>query len=361
MSQNRDTDRGPDEKPGKKTKYSDASSSIPTKTGTDAQSFDMINMHGDESKSGSKKRMFLFKMILTASDVEGGTLFFPSEVASGHFPSPAEQISQEKLEVYDTKGNIWIMTLKYSPVECAFVITTKWNEFINLHHLQAMDAVQFYKPINPQHDKHYLIKYIRNVEVDESDYETDEEDIDLEDGIGNLMFELQLTPNDIRSRISIPEKQIVKHFPEIKKPGDEPGPRDYYFTDVKNTDWCMKTMFNQVLDGYVIVDGWTGFVNEHKLKAMDMIKLYRPAKPSHEIHFLVAIVREEEAGNKMTRTSTAKNLWGDSAKEFDEEQGGSTESGSDNDMDIDGGDEKTALRQSSIDDPEDDSSCGSGS
>ncbi|CAL5349813.1 unnamed protein product [Camellia sinensis] len=316
MSTNRATDRPSDEKPAKKTKFS----------GVDGE--------GNESKPGSakvgepnKKRRFLFKMVLTANEVEGDTVFFPSELVLGHFPPPAERISREKLEFVDTKDNSWPMTLTYSPVERAFVITNKWDEFIRYHNLEVADVIKFYRPVNPQHGKDYLINYVRKVEVDDkSDSpDTDDEDLDM-DLFGNLLFEMRLTPDDMRNRIAIPEEHVLNHFPEIKKPTDEPVTHDYYFTDDQNKDWCMKTMFNHELGGYVIMDGWESFVKQHKLKDMDVMGFYEPAHPSHAIHFILVIVTKEEA----------QNLWGHDADESDEEQRGMSESaGSNNQMEID--------------------------
>ncbi|KAI7996384.1 AP2/ERF and B3 domain-containing transcription factor [Camellia lanceoleosa] len=343
MSQNRNTHRGPHEKPGEKTKYSDACSSNRTKTGTDAESSDKMDVHGDESKSGSskvgesnKKKRFLFKMELTANDVNGDTLFFPYELVSSHF-HPAERISKEKLDFVDINKISWSMTLTYSPEDHRFVITSKWKEFIQFYSLEVPDLIRFYRIVNPQQDNNFIINYVRFVvDVDdESDTpetddecdtpETDDEEPD-EDLVVDLMFKLRLEPKDMGNRIAIPDELVLKHFPKMKKPTEETVAHDYYFTDDQKKDWCMKTMFNLSLDGYVIMDGWKGFVKEHKLKDTDVIWFYEPAQPSHTIHFLLVIVTKEEV----------ENLWGDHADESDEEQGGMSESaGSNNQMEID--------------------------
>ncbi|CAL5418859.1 unnamed protein product [Camellia sinensis] len=328
MSQNRNTHRGPHEKPGGKTKYSDACSSNRTKTGTDAESSDKMDVNGDESKSGmltekemiqnqgsskvgesNKKKRFLFKMELTANDVNGDTLFFPYELVSSHF-HPAERISKEKLDFVDI-----------NKISC----------------LEVPDLIRFYRIVNPRQDKNFIINYVRFVVGvdDESDTpetddecdtpETDDEEPD-EELVVDLMFRLRLEPKDMGNRIAIPDEHVLKHFPKMKKPTEETVAHDYYFTDDQNKDWCMKTMFNLSLDGYVIMDGWKGFVKEHKLKDRDVIWFYEPAQPSHTIHFLLVIVTKEEV----------ENLWGDHADESDEEHGGMSESaGSNNQMEID--------------------------
>ncbi|CAL5424894.1 unnamed protein product [Camellia sinensis] len=57
----------------------------------------------------------------------------------------------------------------------------------------------------------------------------------------------------------------------------------------------MTIFFVEVHDAYIILDGWGGFVNKHRLEAMDVIRFYKPVQPLHERHFLIQCVKRGEA------------------------------------------------------------------
>ena len=66
---------------------------------------------------------------------------------------------------------------------------------------------------------------------------------------------------------------MKKHFSALRIPVPSHKMERLYFTDARNKEWCLKFMF---LSGmYMIVDGWEGFVNQHKMDAGDAIRFYK--------------------------------------------------------------------------------------
>ncbi|THG12792.1 hypothetical protein TEA_009717 [Camellia sinensis var. sinensis] len=120
-----------------------------------------------------------------------------------------------------------------------------------------MDVIFFYKTLSRLHDKHFIIEHVKRGEA-----ETDNNPTEFK--LENFLFKQQLTSGYVSdNRLKLPKEEMINHFPAIEIP---PGIR-LNFTDARNEDWTMTIFFAKVLDTYIILDGWEGFVNKHRGEA----------------------------------------------------------------------------------------------
>ncbi|CAL5424889.1 unnamed protein product [Camellia sinensis] len=252
-------------------------------------SSERTNEKVQDPESESHRRIFLFELQLMLNDVEQGMLFIPEQRAAKHFPPLLTHIPyynyEHQIEVSDTQNQNWKMTLVYNSLLRAFIIVRGWHRFVVSHGLEFMDVICFYKTLSRLHDKHFIIEHVKRGEA-----ETDNNPPEFKPE--NFLFELQLTSGYVSDNwLKLPKEEVRNHFPEIEIP---PGIR-LNFTDARNEHWTMTIFFVEGHDAYIILDGWEGFVNKHRLEAMDVIRFYKPVQPLHERHFLIQCVKRGEA------------------------------------------------------------------
>ncbi|CAL5440954.1 unnamed protein product [Camellia sinensis] len=103
--------------------------------------------------------------------------------------------------------------------------------------------------------------------------------------------------------LKLPKEEVRNHFCAI----GIPPRRRLNFTDARNKDWAKTIFYVKVLDAYIIMNGWEGFVKEHRLEDMDVIRFYKPVQPLHERHFLVKCVKREEAEAVVAAGTTSQD------------------------------------------------------
>ncbi|CAL5427162.1 unnamed protein product [Camellia sinensis] len=112
--------------------------------------------------SESKPGHFSIKFLqLTSRDIRNGVLFVLEQEVRNHFPTvniPAGTSKIERLTFTDTQNMDWGMKIHFDGV---FVITHGWDEFVNEHHLEAMDTIKFYKVVRPLHHTHFRIECVK--------------------------------------------------------------------------------------------------------------------------------------------------------------------------------------------------------
>ncbi|CAL5424904.1 unnamed protein product [Camellia sinensis] len=258
----------------------------------------------NEEVCGFDREIFLFEVQLTRSDIEHERLSIPAGGALKYFP-PMETVKpnyEQQIEIYDNEKEDWKMTLTYNHLEQAFVITSGWQGFVDWHELKPMDAIRFYRTFSHLQNPHFLIEFVIG-EESKTNY------LIHEFKQKNFLFELQLSPSDIGDGVLIvPEEEVRNHFHEINIPAGTNEVERMTFTDTQNVHWCMEILFD---GAYMLADGWDGFVKEHKLEAMDMIRFYKPVRPLHEKHFLIECVKREQAacGTNQIWLGGAKHDW----------------------------------------------------
>ncbi|KAI7984374.1 AP2/ERF and B3 domain-containing transcription factor RAV1 [Camellia lanceoleosa] len=227
--------------------------------------------------------VFLFELELGQSDVEQGMLYIPKQTAAKHFPcaSTVIPIYEVQIEIFDTQNQNWNMALVYICSFGASFIARGWHRFVIRHNLEAMDVICFYRPLSRLHEWHFLLQHVKRGEA--------KKDNPPEFNPENFLFELQLTPPSSFVLI-IPKEDVINHFPAIEIPRG----RTLHFTDAQNKDWSMTIFFADLHDAYMVVGGWEGFVNKHRLQDMDAIRYYKPVRPLHEGHFLIECVKRED-------------------------------------------------------------------
>ncbi|GFZ20099.1 hypothetical protein Acr_28g0008040 [Actinidia rufa] len=197
MSRNRDNGKGVEAKEEKKLKDLKAQqaaeierakdahrrgispSSTPLKeTVTDAKSGVSSRWPGREvleadslpnkpTKDGESKprRIFLFEMRLTVSDVKQDSLCIPVEFALDHFPpipQRSPRLYREKVKILSaTQDRVWPMTIRYHPEDSVFLLNNKWKEFAQSHEMKAKDMIRFYTPLPRYPDKQYMVVHVK--------------------------------------------------------------------------------------------------------------------------------------------------------------------------------------------------------
>ncbi|CAL5353453.1 unnamed protein product [Camellia sinensis] len=248
-----------------------------------------------ESKSGDR-RVFLFEVQLTLSDVQQGRLIIPEQRAANHFPPIQTHLPdynyEYPIEIFETSSNnCYYMTLLYNSFHSAFIITRGWHCFVVSHSLEAMDVIWFYKCFSQFYNKHFLVQVVKGGEEPGTDNDPPEFKPE------NFLFQLELTifPDSSYNSFEwlvLPKEEVRNHFPAIEIPHG----RRLKLTDTRNKDWSMSIFFAEDLDAYIIAGEWEGFANKHRLETMDEIRFYKPVLPLHEGHFLIECVKGEEAG-----------------------------------------------------------------
>ncbi|GFS44155.1 hypothetical protein Acr_00g0088820 [Actinidia rufa] len=247
-----------------------------------------------------KHENFLFDVELNPPDVK--MLAFPYKKASAYFPPVPNRPLEIKIEVSDPLNKKWEMTVEFSTVFYAFVITNGWEDFCRWHNLKPYDVIYFYKPNPRLHDRHYLMDYVKKEEMNPnrkiSEAEPHEnnskaESMELTQGAENvLLFEMQLRHNDLIDETLMLPYEAEYHFTEVKIPPRTHEMGRMCFTDARNKNWIMDVTFRNMIDSYTVQEVWTEFVNEHGLKAMDVIKVYKTDKPlDARRHFLIECVK----------------------------------------------------------------------
>ncbi|GFZ01878.1 hypothetical protein Acr_15g0004870 [Actinidia rufa] len=278
MSENRDNSKGVEDEDGKKLEDMKAKqeaeieqakdSSTPLKeTATDAKSGGSTRRPGkeileeDPTKIGESEpsRIFLFEMRLTESDVEQDRLCIPVEFALDHFP-PIPTLSPR---FYEEKR-----------VEGVCSVARK---------MKAKDVVRFYTPLPCSPDKQYmLIDHVKRNPQDDAVIRH------LDCTSKYFIFHHQLTYFDLNYGLLLSKVEVRNHFRVVGIPAETHNVERLYFTDAKNTDWCMKiTMFN---DWYTINGpGWDQCVKDYHLEPGDFISFYRCVQPFNSRHFLIRL------------------------------------------------------------------------
>ncbi|XP_057512671.1 uncharacterized protein LOC130794735 [Actinidia eriantha] len=317
MSENRDNGKGVDDEEGQKLEDMKAKQeaeieqakdpSTPLKeTATDAKSRGSTRRPGkeileeDPTKIGESepRRIFLFEMQLTESDVEQDKLCIPVEFALDHFP-PIPTLSprcyEEKVNILSgTQDRVWPTTIRYDPDECVFLLNSEWKGFAQSHEMKAKDVVRFYTPLPCSPDKQYmLIDHVKRNPQDDAVIRH------LDCTSKYFIFHHQLTYFDLNFGLLLSKVEVRNHFRVVGIPAETHNVERLYFTDAKNTDWCMKiTMFN---DWYTINGpGWDQCVKDYHLEPGDFISFYRCVQPFNSRHFLIRLqklVKEFKGGD----------------------------------------------------------------
>ncbi|GFY99395.1 hypothetical protein Acr_13g0007960 [Actinidia rufa] len=256
---------------------------------------DLSNRHG-EDRADPEGDTFLFETEVTLSN----RLLIPVERAIGHFPfllDPEETSNLQVLHLTVPQTKEWIMPVIRYADEDAFMFTRLWPQFVKFHNLKTLDKIRFYKPYLCLHTRHYVVAFKRSegnvAQVPKFRWK-------------KFLFQLEMTPGDVgHKRLFIHNDDVMSHFPLFYIPEKFRTADIIKFTDAHNKDWYMDVM-RYSSDFYVIIEGWDGFVKERNLKAKDVIKFYEPVQPSHEQHFLIECVRNEDGSNP-TQPGSTKN------------------------------------------------------
>ncbi|KAL6978822.1 hypothetical protein U1Q18_020490, partial [Sarracenia purpurea var. burkii] len=229
--------------------------------------------------------VLLFEMEIPRSN----RLIIPAQAAAAYFPPLAVPLGGEApkkvetLQLTDSESLEWYMPVTYFRDERAFMILRGWQEYADLYNLKPFDLIRFYRPVPRLNTHHFLIEHQKK----EQESDADGPEFRPE----NFLFRLELDSSDIGyRRIFIPKEEVTNHFPEIKV--TRRNKMTMRFTDAQNKDWYMDIILYNPYS-YMIIDGWSGFVKEHNLEAMDVIKFYKPVQPLHMKHFLIEYVKRE--------------------------------------------------------------------
>ncbi|CAL5353446.1 unnamed protein product [Camellia sinensis] len=115
----------------------------------------------------------------------------------------------------------------------------------------------------------------------------------------HFLFQMELTQSDIeRSSLSIPFEKARLHF----LPMNRVLIHQIVITNTRNDNWFMSLTYNAPKGSALITSGWQGFIDWHGLKALDVIRFYKPILGLHPKHFLIDYVKAE--GNVV---STSEN------------------------------------------------------
>ena len=276
------------------------------------------------TKDGESKprRIFLFEMRLTVSDVKQDSLCIPVEFALDHFPpipQRSPRLYREKVKILSaTQDRVWPMTIRYHPEDSVFLLNSKWKEFAQSHEMKAKDMIRFYTPLPRYPDKQYMVVHVKRNPQD--DVVISAQDCTKE----NLLFDHQLTYFDLNFGLMLSKEVVRKYFPAVGIPAETHKIERLYFTDSKNTDWCMEiTMY---YNHYIIGRGWRQCVQDYNLEPEDLISFYEHVQPLNSRHFLIRLQKrlKEAETSKLTQEggiSERKDDRGGDGKGGDEPQG----------------------------------------
>ncbi|XP_057506154.1 uncharacterized protein LOC130789420 [Actinidia eriantha] len=260
---------------------------------------------GDQSSSLTKvnkfkNRTILFEIQLTPTDVEKGRFSIPVEIALGVFPPQMAEASLHRPYYKKIKISIptpyytWFMAITYDPEERLFLIKSReWQHFADWHGFKPGDIICFSKPFPRAKSTHFLIEHFNKADEEETSSTVVVPEFEEE----NFLFQKRLMLHEVRNLsqrlLPLPKKKVKKHFSALRIPAPSHKMERLYFTDARNKEWCWKFMFDS--GEYVVVDGWEGFVDEHKVDAGDKIRFYKFAesrKLHPERHFLIQHVKK---------------------------------------------------------------------
>ncbi|XP_057468188.1 uncharacterized protein LOC130757463 [Actinidia eriantha] len=279
-----------------------ALSSDPTEFDTDTEAH---SKSGDPSSTPTKVnefkfRKFLFEIQLTPNDFEKGGLFIPVETALDFVPpitASLQRFYYEKIKISTpSRTRAWSMAITYDPEECLFLINSRrWQQFAHRHGFKPSDIIRFFKPFPRVENTHFLIEHVKKADEEG----TRSTVVVPEFKKKNFLFQKQLILYEVRNLnkrpLQLPKEEVKKHFSALRIPVPSHKMERLYFTDARNKEWCWKFMF---LSGtYMVVDGWEGFVNEHKVDAGDAIRFYKfvdNRKLHPERHFLIQHVKKAD-------------------------------------------------------------------
>ncbi|PSR94934.1 B3 domain-containing protein [Actinidia chinensis var. chinensis] len=145
----------------------------------------------------------------------------------------------------------------------------------------------------------------------------------------NWPIQKRLTPTDVEEYLFLPFRSLSAYpdyFPRLSEP------KDLLIIDSRNQFWSMKVVFDQERDGYVVTGMWKEFVNKHKLKATQKIKLNIPyfgLGSESSTYFNIVCMRKE--GDSVTDLSSmgSEENEGNSDDQSDDLDGNSDEQGDD--------------------------------
>ncbi|GFY94943.1 hypothetical protein Acr_10g0003280 [Actinidia rufa] len=106
---------------------------------------------------------FLFQLELSPSDVEYLRLFLPTGEVMRHFPAiqiPPRTRKAEIVKFADDQNKDWYMDVMRYNSE-TYMIMVGWDGFVKEKDLKAMDVIWFYNPVEPSHEKHFLIVCVK--------------------------------------------------------------------------------------------------------------------------------------------------------------------------------------------------------
>ncbi|KAL6978825.1 regulator of (H+)-ATPase in vacuolar membrane [Sarracenia purpurea var. burkii] len=107
---------------------------------------------------------FLFTLELSPKNIGSERrLLIPEEKVANHFPGV--QISEsshdeEILRFTDSQNKDWYMDITRHDSK-DYVVMGGWSEYVKEHSLDAEKVINFYKPVQPAHAKHFLIDWVK--------------------------------------------------------------------------------------------------------------------------------------------------------------------------------------------------------
>ncbi|XAR60939.1 hypothetical protein NMG60_11034491 [Bertholletia excelsa] len=223
--------------------------------------------------------ILLFEVQMTEKDVKTDRLLIPAEDAADHFPllQNYDPKTTAEIEVTDTKDNDWVMTLSYHSTDHTFLVTNGWLKFFKRHRLVAKDWIRVHRPYPRKHHVHFLVECVKGRRDQRPKFNEE-----------RYLFKVELTETDVmHGRLVVPREEVKSHFPVINLPEGRHRVERMRWTDEMGKDWRMKIVYAEDLLGYMVLDGWEKFVKEHKLKAMDVVRFYRPQTTQNVRHALV--------------------------------------------------------------------------
>ncbi|XAR60941.1 hypothetical protein NMG60_11034493 [Bertholletia excelsa] len=169
------------------------------------------------------------------------------------------------------------MTLSYYSIEHAFFVTKGWLRFVKQHKLVAKDWVRVLRPEPRKHHAHFLIEFVKGGREQVPEFNEE-----------RYLFKVDLTETDVTyGRLIVPREEVRRHFPAINLPDGNHRVERMRWTDEMGRDWTVKILYADNMVGYMLLDGWEKFVKQHELKAMDVVRFYRPQTTRNPRHALV--------------------------------------------------------------------------
>ncbi|KAI8523280.1 hypothetical protein RHMOL_Rhmol13G0061000 [Rhododendron molle] len=105
----------------------------------------------------------LFQLNFTNRANKGRLLSIPTEEVRNHFPAigiPSESVGKARLHFTGAQNNEWPVTITIlvpTPTTVHHMMTLS-DKFVTENNLEVGDLIEFYKPVQPLHSRHCLIK-----------------------------------------------------------------------------------------------------------------------------------------------------------------------------------------------------------